>query len=162
MTTIGLLSDTHGCLPQEVFHHFADVDIIFHAGDVGTMEVLHQLEKFKPLQCVWGNIDGAEVRVATQEIIVTEIENCKILMLHIGGYPPRYNLQSKALIEQHKPHVFICGHSHILKVMPDAKQQLLHINPGACGKHGWHKVKTLIKFVVDGASVKSLQVIELP
>jgi uncharacterized protein len=162
MTSIGLLSDTHGYLPKEVFHHFADVDCILHAGDVGNIELLDELKEFKPTHCVYGNIDGAEIRIVAPEFLSIEIESCKILMMHIGGYPPKYNLISKELIAIHKPHVFICGHSHILKVMPDALNNLLHINPGACGKHGWHKVKTLVKFTVDGASVKNLQVIELP
>ncbi len=161
MVKIGLLSDTHGYLPPQVYTHFAQVDEIWHAGDIGTMEVADALEKFKPLRMITGNIDGHELRIHYPENLFFTIENVPVLMTHIGGYPPRYNSESKPLIEKHKPHLFICGHSHILKVMPDIHYNLLHINPGACGKHGWHKVSTLVRFEVDNDRIKNLEIIEL-
>lgn len=161
MTRVGLLSDTHNFLPEAVFQHFNDVDLILHAGDIGTEAVSKRLETFKPLKAVYGNIDGKDIRVVYPEYLVFDIEKVKVLMIHIGGYPQKYNTQSKKLIEKYKPHLFICGHSHILKVMPDPELNLLHINPGACGKHGWHKVSTLIKFDVDSDRIRNLQVIEL-
>jgi uncharacterized protein len=160
MTRIGLLSDTHGFLPKAVFEHFKDVDEIWHAGDIGTVEVSNQLEAFKPLKAVWGNIDGQDIRIRFPEHLFFTIENVPVLIMHIG-YPPKYNAESKKLIAQYKPHLFICGHSHILKVMPDGINNLLHINPGACGKQGWHKVSTLIRLTIDGDRVSNLEVIEL-
>lgn len=161
MTRIGLLSDTHGYLPPSVFDHFKEVDEIWHAGDIGTLAVADELEGFKPLRAVWGNIDGQELRIRYPEHLLFTIEQVPILMMHIGGYPPKYNSVSKALIQQSHPHVFICGHSHILKVMPDSAMNLLHINPGACGKQGWHKVSTLIRLNIDNDRVSGLEVIEL-
>ncbi len=161
MKSIGLLSDTHGFLPPQVFEHFKDVDEIWHAGDIGTIEVADELEKFKPLRAVWGNIDGTELRARYPEHLFFSVEEVSIFMTHIGGYPPSYNAVSKPLILKHQPHLFICGHSHILKIMPDAKLNLLHINPGACGKYGWHKVSTLIRFTIELDHVTKLEVIEL-
>jgi putative phosphoesterase len=161
MTSIGLLSDTHSYLPESVFHHFKEVDEIWHAGDIGNIEVADALEKFKPLRAICGNIDGHELRVRYPEHLIFEVENVKILMMHIGGYPPKYNAESKLFIQQHKPDIFICGHSHILKVMPDTLNNLLHINPGACGKLGWHKVSTLIRFEITVGKIHKLEVIEL-
>jgi hypothetical protein len=161
MKKIGLLSDTHSTLPDKVFSHFDKVDEIWHAGDIGNLEVADKLENFKPFRAVFGNIDGAELRVRYTEHLFFKIEEVPVLMTHIGGYPPKYNAISKPLIQLHKPHLFICGHSHILKVMPDPQFNLLHINPGACGKHGWHKVNTLIRFDVDYDRITNLEVIEL-
>lgn len=161
MTRIGLLSDTHGFLSPKVYEHFKDVDEIWHAGDIGTIEVADQLENFKPTRAVWGNIDGAGLRVRYNEDLHFSIEEVSVYMTHIGGYPPSYNAHSKPQIVQFKPHLFICGHSHILKVMPDAAFNLLHINPGACGQHGWHKISTLIRFSIDYDRIKNLEVIEL-
>jgi uncharacterized protein len=161
MTNIGLLSDTHGYLPPQVYEHFKDVDEIWHAGDIGTVEVADKLELFKPLRAVWGNIDGHELRIRYPEYLHFKIEEVPVLMMHIGGYPPKYNPASKQLIQQTRPHVFICGHSHILKVMPDTAHNLLHINPGACGKHGWQKVNTLVRFCIEGDRVTNFEVIEL-
>ncbi|MBL7764633.1 MAG: metallophosphoesterase family protein [Chitinophagaceae bacterium] len=161
MTSIGLLSDTHGTLIPEIFHHFKDVDEIWHAGDIGNLEVADQLETFKPFRAVYGNIDGAELRVRYPEHLHFTLEQTAVYMTHIGGYPPKYNIQSKEQIAIHHPHLFICGHSHILKVMPDPVFNLLHVNPGACGKQGWHKVNTLIRFVVNGDHLEKLEVIEI-
>lgn len=161
MTKIGLLSDTHGFLPDAVWTHFAEVDEIWHAGDIGTLEVAERLEAFKPLRAVWGNIDGQDLRIRYPEHSFFTVENVPVLMTHIGGYPPKYNAVSKPLLLSQKPHLFICGHSHILKVMPDPALNLLHINPGACGKQGWHKASTLLRFDIDNDRVRNLEVIEL-
>ena len=161
MVKIGLLSDTHGYLPEQVFEHFAYVDELWHAGDIGTLEVADALEKFKPLKAVYGNIDGAELRVRYPEHLHFTIENVPIYMTHIGGYPPKYNAISKPEIVKSKPHLFIAGHSHILKVITDNALNLLHINPGACGKHGWHKISTLVRFDIDHDRIRNLEVIEL-
>lgn len=161
MVKIGLLSDTHAYLPPQVFDHFNDVDEIWHAGDIGDTHVADQLEQFKPLRFVTGNIDGHELRIRYPAWQSFTIESVPVLMMHIGGYPPRYNPESKKLIEQYRPHLFICGHSHILKVVPDPHFNLLHINPGACGKQGWHKVSTLVRLTIDHDRVRDLDIIEL-
>ncbi|MBK7762305.1 MAG: metallophosphoesterase family protein [Bacteroidetes bacterium] len=161
MTRIGLLSDTHGFLPPQIYTHFKDVDEIWHAGDIGSIEVADALEKFKPLRAVWGNIDGHDLRIRYPEQMLFRVEDVKILMMHIGGYPPKYNAESKPILKKYQPHLFICGHSHILKVIPDPILNVLHINPGACGKEGWQKVNTLIRFSIDGDRAKDLEVIEL-
>jgi len=161
MTRIGLLSDTHGFVPEALFTHFANVDEIWHAGDIGDVATANRLETFKPFRAVYGNIDGHELRARYPEHLLFTLEDVPVLITHIGGYPPRYNTAIKPLLNQSKPHLFICGHSHILKVMPDPARQLLHINPGACGKQGWHKVSTLIRFELADARVHNLEVIEL-
>ena len=161
MTKIGLLSDTHSFLPSKVFEHFKEVDEIWHAGDIGSLDVADALEKFKPFRAVWGNIDGGEIRTRYSEHLHFSIEEVSIYMTHIGGYPPSYNAISKPLIQKYRPHLFISGHSHILKVMPDSIHNLLHINPGACGKSGWHKVSTLVRFTVHIDRITNLEVIEL-
>ena len=162
MVRIGLLSDTHSHLPDAVFKHFAEVDEIWHAGDLGDLTLCKQLEAFKPLRAVYGNIDGADIRIRYPENLFFTVEGVPVFMTHIGGYPPRYNTRTKPLLDIHQPHLFICGHSHILKVMPDPSRNLLHINPGACGKQGWHKVSTLIRFSIEGARLQHLEVIEFP
>lgn len=161
MRRIGLLSDTHSYLPESVFTHFDEVDEIWHAGDIGNTQTADTLEAFKPLRAVYGNIDGHDLRVRYPEHSFFRIEETTILMLHIGGYPPKYNRESLALIQQYKPHVFICGHSHILKVIPDPTYNLLHLNPGACGQHGWHKVSTLLRFTINKDRIQELEIIEL-
>jgi uncharacterized protein len=158
---IGLISDTHSYLPDEVFIHFKDVDEIWHAGDFGNVELIDKLKAFKPLRGVYGNIDGAEIRKEFKEDLIFTINDVKIYMTHIGGYPPRYNARSIEIIKKHKPHLFISGHSHIVKVMPDTVNHLLHINPGAAGKQGWHKVKTIMRFRIDNGKIGKLELIEL-
>lgn len=161
MVRIGLLSDTHGHLPDAVFEHFKQVDEIWHAGDIGHLEVVEKLQSFKPFRAVYGNIDGQEIRAQFPENLVFQVEEVPVFMTHIGGYPPKYNANSKPLILKHRPHLFISGHSHILKVMPDLALNLIHINPGACGLQGWHQVKTLVRFEIDGNRLNHLEVIEL-
>lgn len=161
MTRIGLLSDTHGFLDEAVFNHFENCDEIWHAGDIGDAALADRLAAWKPLKAVYGNIDGQEIRSRYPEVLHWHCENVRVLMLHIGGYPPKYNPQSKALIREYQPQLFIDGHSHILKIMYDPKADCLHINPGAAGKQGWHKVRTLVRFSIDGREIKDCQIVEL-
>ncbi|PST83419.1 YfcE family phosphodiesterase [Pedobacter yulinensis] len=160
MKTIGLISDTHGYLDPAVFKHFADCDEIWHGGDFGA-GVAEALADFKPLRGVWGNIDGKEVRSAFPEHNRFSCEQVDVWMTHIGGYPGRYAPQVKPEIYTKPPKLFISGHSHILKVMFDEKIKCLHINPGAAGKSGWHKVQTLIRFCISEENIHNLAVIEL-
>ena len=161
MTTIGLISDTHHYLDEAVIEHFENCDEIWHGGDFGTIAIAEKLQAFKPLKGVYGNIDGPDVRSLYPEQLVFNCEGVKVMMRHIGGYPPKYNPATKKEILFHQPQLFISGHSHILKVMYDEKLQCLHMNPGAAGKQGWHKVRTLIRFVIDGKEMKNCEVIEL-
>lgn len=161
MTRIGLISDTHGYLDPAVFEHFKICDEIWHAGDFGTSQVVAALESFRPLRGVFGNIDGNEIYQHFPEQLVFNCEDVKVMIRHIGGYPPRYNPPTKAEIIANKPQLFISGHSHILKIMYDPKLECLHMNPGAAGKHGWHKTRTLIRFAIDRNNIKACEVIEL-
>lgn len=160
MTRIGLISDTHGYLDDAVFTHFKDCDELWHAGDFGA-DVADKLKAFKPLKGVYGNIDGHDVRAEYPEVLEWKCEDVQVLMIHIGGYPPKYNTQSRAILNIVKPQLFISGHSHILKVIYDENLKCLHMNPGAAGKHGWHKVRTLVRFSIDGARIYDCEVIEL-
>ena len=161
MKKIGILSDTHGFLDEAVFRHFEDCDEIWHEGDFGNDALAEQLRSFKPLRGVYGNIDGQDIRAYYPELLQWTCEEVHVMMLHIGGYPPKYNSRSKPLIQQYKPQLFISGHSHILKVMYDDSLNCLHINPGAAGKQGWHKVRTLVRLDIDGSEMKNCRVIEL-
>jgi uncharacterized protein len=161
MTKVGLLSDTHGFVDPAVYKHFKDCDEIWHAGDIGHVQVIDDLSKFKTLRAVYGNIDGHVVRSAVPEDLVFEIDGIKIFMTHIGGSPGRYNLRVKSLMQLYKPNIFICGHSHILKVLYDQQMNHLHINPGAAGNHGFHHVKTLIRFDLHQGKPANMEVIEL-
>lgn len=161
MTKVGLLSDTHGFVDPAVYKHFKDCDEIWHAGDIGHVQVIDDLSQFKTLRAVYGNIDGHVVRSAVPEDLLFEIDGIKIFMTHIGGSPGRYNLRVKSLMQLYKPNIFICGHSHILKVMYDQQMNHLHINPGAAGNHGFHHVKTLIRFDLNQGKPANMEVIEL-
>lgn len=161
MTRIGLLSDTHGWLDENVFQHFEQCNEIWHAGDFGNIALANQLASFKPLKGVYGNIDAHDIRSSYPEQIIFECEQVKVMMRHIGGSPPNYNPETRKQLDLHKPLLFISGHSHILKVMYDEKRQCLHMNPGAAGKHGWHKIRTLIRFTIDRNDMKDCEVIEL-
>ncbi|MBR9832810.1 metallophosphoesterase family protein [bacterium] len=161
MKKIGLLSDTHGYLPPAVYTHFEDCDEIWHAGDIGTLELIDELKEFKPVRAVFGNIDGFDIRRDYHLHQRFFCEGVDVWITHIGGYPDRYDQSIRKEIQNNPPKLFICGHSHILKVMNDKKLNLLHINPGAAGKHGFHKVQTLVKFVIDKETIRDLQVIEL-
>ena len=162
MTKIGLISDTHGYLDQKVFAHFKNCDEIWHAGDFGTLEVIEQLKTAGiPLRGVYGNVDGYDIRVAYPEQLVWTCEQVKVLMTHIGGYPPKYNAKVKSQLKIHQPLIMISGHSHILKIMYDENLKCLHMNPGAAGRQGWHLTRTIILFTIDGAEMKDCNVIEL-
>lgn len=163
MTRIGLISDTHGYLDEAVLEHFSKCDEIWHAGDFGTIDLANQLasQSGLPVRGVYGNIDGQDVRSVYPEQLLFHCEEVKVMIRHIGGYPPRYNPETKKELLIHKPQLFIAGHSHILKVMYDNQLECLHINPGAAGKQGWHKVRTIIRFVIDGKEMKNCEVIEL-
>ena len=161
MTKIGLISDTHNYLDSSVFNHFKDCDEIWHAGDFGSAKIADELSNFKPLRGVYGNIDGWDIKSIYPEQLVFTCEDVKVLMIHIGGYPPKYNSKSKQELLMHRPQLFISGHSHILKIMYDDKLNCLHMNPGAAGRHGWQKVRTLIRFNIDGKEMKNCEVIEL-
>jgi len=162
MTRIGLLSDTHGFLDEAVFKHFENCDEIWHAGDFGD-GVVNRLnaESGRTVKGVFGNIDDASIRLEYPEQLVFMCEEVKVMIRHIGGSPPNYNPETRKELAIHQPQLFISGHSHILKVMNDEKTQCLHMNPGAAGKHGWHKVRTIIRFVIDGKEMKDCEVVEL-
>ncbi|MDX2001188.1 MAG: metallophosphoesterase family protein [Chitinophagales bacterium] len=162
MTSIGLISDTHGYLDPRVKHHFKDCDEIWHAGDIGDFQVARDLAAFKPFKAVYGNIDGREARSHYPLDLRFTIENIDVWITHIGGYPGRYDARVKAILQVKPPQIFICGHSHILKVARDARyNNMLTLNPGAAGISGFHQYKTLLRFVLDNGSIKDLQAIEL-
>ena len=161
MIKIGLLSDTHCYVHPKIYDFFADCNEIWHAGDIGDIATADELNAFKPLKAVYGNIDGHIVRSTCPESLIFNCEDVKIYMTHIGGYPDRYAKQVKDIIKLETPNLFISGHSHILKVMYDKKHELLHNNPGAAGKTGFHQVITLVRFCIEGINIKDLEIIEL-
>jgi putative phosphoesterase len=160
MIRIGLLSDTHGSIIPRILDFFADCDEIWHAGDLGNLATADQLSAYKPLRAVYGNIDGSELRILYPKNLLFNCEGVKVLMTHIGGYPGRYEKSARTIIEEEKPGLFICGHSHILKVIYDKKHALLHINPGAAGNSGFHHVITCVRFVIEGKDIRELEVFE--
>ena len=158
---IGLLSDTHGFLDPAILEYFAEVDELWHAGDFGP-GVLAPLQAFgKPLRGVYGNIDGDEIRNEFPRDLGWECEGLRVYMTHIGGYPGAYERRVKPELDARRPGLFICGHSHILKVIRDPARQLIHLNPGACGRQGWHVVRTLLRFTVSEAKLSAMEAIEL-
>jgi putative phosphoesterase len=161
MTRVGLISDTHGFLDDAVFIHFDNCDEVWHAGDFGSVDLVERLQQFKPLRGVYGNIDGTDIRTEFPETLSFQCEDIKVVMKHIGGYPERYAPGVKQELLTQGANLFISGHSHILKIVFDDKIQCLHMNPGAAGKHGWHKVRTLIRFEIDGDKMQNCEVIEL-
>lgn len=158
---IGLLSDTHSFLDEDTLAFFEDCDEIWHAGDVGSHAILDQLEAYKPLRAVYGNIDDPSIRRRLPEDLHFTVEGVSVFLTHIGGYPGRYTSRVRRLLDELRPRLYICGHSHILKIMPDPKRQLLHINPGACGQHGFHQVRTVVRFQIADGKIGDLEVIEL-
>lgn len=161
MKKIGLLSDTHGYIDESILRLLADVDEIWHAGDIGDLRVTNELKKIKPLRAVHGNIDGTTIRAEFPEDQFFETEGLKVLITHIGGSPGNYFPQAREKIKLHQPALFICGHSHILKVMPDAENKLLHMNPGAAGKHGFHKFRTFLRFAIENGKIIRPEAVEL-
>ena len=156
-----LLSDTHSHIDDRILDYASDADEIWHAGDFGSMEVIEELAKIKTVRGVYGNIDGDKIRRIFPEVTRFKCEEVDVLMIHIGGYPGKYSPLAKKEIETQTPKLFISGHSHILKAMYDQKNELLHLNPGACGKAGWHKVRTMMRFEINGDKIENLEVIEL-
>ena len=161
MKKIGVISDTHGYMDERILHHLKKCNLIIHAGDVGNKSVADQLSKISGFKCVYGNIDGTEIRSAYPEFEIIHIEGITILLIHIAGAIRKYNAQVRALIHEHHPEILICGHSHLLKVQKDPAFNLLYINPGAAGISGFHKVRTLLRFDVADGRVNNLEVIEL-
>lgn len=158
---IGLLSDTHGHLDERILEHFSVCDEIWHAGDIGNMEVVDKLSSFKKFRAVYGNIDGPAIRLKFESELNFECENVNVFMTHIGAYPPKYNLSIREKLAFVNPDLFICGHSHIVRILKDKERGLLHINPGAAGKQGFHKVRTIMRFELGNAAISNLQLIEL-
>jgi putative phosphoesterase len=161
MLRIGLLSDTHNYLHPRVIDFFKDCDEIWHAGDMGSIDIANQLSKIKPFKGVYGNIDGQDVRMVYPKDLRFKCENVNVWITHIGGYPGRYSPEVKDRIISDPPKLFICGHSHILKVIYDKKINLLHINPGAAGKYGLHQLITAIRFKIEKNNIKELEILEL-
>ncbi len=158
MKFIGLLSDTHGTFDESLCYFFRDVDEIWHAGDIGTLALADQIAAYKPLRAVWGNVDGADSRRAFSKDLNFECEGVRVLMTHIGGYPGRYRPEALSNIIAARPNIFVAGHSHILKIINDPKYNLLHINPGAAGNYGIHKVRSAVRFKIDGERIFDMEV----
>ena len=156
-----LLSDTHSYIDDRILEYAKNADEIWHAGDFGNLEVIDELKKVGKLRGVFGNIDDAKIRAEFPEIAIFECEKVKVFMIHIGGYPHKYAPRVKEKLKEEKPQIFISGHSHILKVMYDKELEILHLNPGAAGKHGWHKMRTMLRFEINGEKIENLEVIEL-
>ncbi len=156
-----LLSDTHGYIDEKIVPYTIDVDEIWHAGDIGDISVIDKLKLLKPIKAVYGNIDDSSIRILTKKNLIFENEGVKVVMTHIAGYPGRYNNNAKELIQKYNPQLFICGHSHILKIMRDKNYNHLHFNPGAAGIYGFHKKRTMLKFSLQKGTIKNLFVIEL-
>ena len=161
MTKVLLLSDTHGYIDERILAYAEKADEIWHAGDIGDFSVTDALAKIKPVKGVHGNIDNHIIQKEFPENNRFFCEDVDVWITHIGGYPNRYNVRVKEEIKANPPKLFICGHSHILKVMFDKKLDLLHMNPGACGKHGFHQVRTMLRFVIGKDKITDLEVIEL-
>lgn len=162
MKKVLLLSDTHSYIDNDILKYVKQADEVWHAGDIGDLKVTDAIKALKPLRGVYGNIDDAEVRLEFPENNRFMCEGVDVWITHIGGYPKAYNTRVRDEIRANPPRLFICGHSHILKVMPDSKLNLLHMNPGAVGKHGFHKVRTMLRFTIDGIKIDHLEVIEFP
>ena len=158
---IGLISDTHGWIHPRLFDHFKDVDVIWHAGDIGNLETADALSAFRPLRAVYGNIDDARVRRVYGENLRFMAEEVKVWITHIGGTPGRYNRRVRAAINEDQPHIFMCGHSHIALVRNDPKGGFLYINPGAAGYQGFHKYMTIATLHIDGSRIHDFKLIEL-
>ncbi|MEY4904325.1 MAG: hypothetical protein RLZZ292_2140 [Bacteroidota bacterium] len=162
MKRIGLLSDTHSHFDEKILVHFAECDEIWHAGDIGNESVANRLEAFKPLRAVHGNIDeNTPIALRYPSDLHFECEGVTVWITHIGGYPGKYPTRVRNTLLEQQPKLFICGHSHILKVIPDKTLHLLHINPGACGLEGWHKVKTLVRFSLENGRIFDMEVVEI-
>jgi len=162
MTKIGVLSDTHSVLPESVYNFLKDCDQIWHAGDIGNHKVIEKLsESGSEIHAVFGNIDGQDIRMILPEVETFNVEGLSILLMHIGGTPSRYSPKANSLIKKYRPDIFVCGHSHILKIMYDKKNNLLYINPGAAGRNGFHKKITAVRFEIDNAKIQKMEVLDI-
>ena len=161
MVRILLLSDTHSYIDNQILKFVKQADEVWHAGDIGDIKVTDTIKEIKPLRAVYGNIDNAQIRTEFPLDNEFIIEGVSVYITHIGGYPPKYNQRTREKLQLGPPDLYICGHSHILKVMPDRKLDLLHMNPGAAGKHGFHSMRTMLRFTIDKKEIKNLEVIEL-
>ncbi len=160
MTKIGVMSDSHGVVPHQIYDFFKDVDLILHAGDIGSTQVLDSLREFKKVVAVYGNCDDHYMDDDVKGLVSIKVEKVKILMTHIGGYPKHYQSSLIPVFKEEKPNIFICGHSHILRIMYDKQYDFLLINPGACGNQGFHQVCSLVRFVVDQEKIKDCEVMD--
>ena len=158
---VGLLSDTHNYLDEKIFKYFEGCDEIWHAGDIGSIDIANQLSDFKSFRAVYGNIDGLRLRHKYPEELIFDIEELKVFIIHIGGYPPKYNRSIRNRLDEVNPGLFICGHSHIAKIINDPGRKLLHINPGAAGKQGFHRMRSIVRFHISGGKIENIQLIEL-
>jgi uncharacterized protein len=158
---IGLISDTHGFLDEKIYKHFADCHEIWHAGDIGLIDVTDELAKIAPLKAVYGNIDGGVIRKCFDECLRFTCEGVDVFITHIGGPIYIYDKNIREYLKLNTPKLFICGHSHILKVQMDMRLKMLYVNPGAAGKHGFHKIKTILKFDLESGQIKNMKAIEL-
>lgn len=158
---VGLLSDTHNFLDENIYKYFEECDEIWHAGDIGSIEIADQLSNFKLFRAVYGNIDGFSLRHKYPEELVFEIEGLRVFITHIGAYPPKYNRIIRSRLDEINPGLFICGHSHIAKIMNDTERKLLHINPGAAGRQGFHHMRSIVRFNILGGKIENIQLIEL-
>ncbi len=161
MKKILLLSDTHSYIDKQILKFVQQADEVWHAGDIGDLRVTDTLKSYKPLRAVYGNIDDANARLEFPLDNKFTVEKVTVWLTHIGGYPGKYNQRIREELQQNSPQLFICGHSHILKVQFDKKLNILHLNPGAAGNHGFHKVRTMIRFTIDKEQIKDMEVIEL-
>jgi putative phosphoesterase len=161
MKKILLLSDTHSFVDEQILKFVKQADEVWHAGDIGSLDVIDTLKKLKPVRAVYGNIDNHLIRTEFPLDLKFIIEDVDVWITHIGGYPNRYDVRIKEELTKNPPKLFICGHSHILKVIYDKKLNLLHMNPGAAGKHGFHKVRTMLRFEINARNITNLEIIEL-
>lgn len=156
-----LLSDTHSYIDERILHYATEADEVWHAGDIGDLNVTDELQKLSKLRAVYGNIDDHQARKQFPLHQKFSCEGVSVWITHIGGYPPKYHINTRAEIVKNPPKLFICGHSHILKVMPDKRYGLLHMNPGACGTYGFHQMRTMLRFEINSGKIENLEVIEL-
>jgi len=162
MTNIGIISDTHGYVDDRVFEYFRDSDEIWHAGDIGSLPLAQRFEDAKLFRAVYGNIDDKDLQVRYPENLIFECEDLKILITHIAGSPPKYNPRVRKLLDEVKPDIFVCGHSHILRITRDPQyNNMLFINPGAAGNQGFHSIKTIVRFSINGKRIENVEAIEL-
>ena len=155
-----LISDTHGYIDDKIIDYSKKADEIWHAGDIGNLKIIDELNNINKVRAVYGNIDNTNIRKDLKRDLKFQIEDLKVLITHIGGYPPNYNKRTILELQKYKPDLFICGHSHILKIMYDKKFKLLHINPGAIGKYGFHQKRTMVRFKIDKKEIKNLEIVE--